>query len=378
MKNMRDKVLFLTNYPSPYRVDFFNLLGKQVDLTVAFTEKPADQMHRSSEWFNEDYSGFRAVFLNDRIRIGRITVCRDVFALLKEDFNHIILGGYSNGTQMAAIEYMRLHKIPFTIEADGGLISRESRLRYWAKKHFIGSAQAFLSSGDATTAYLLYYGAKKDSIHHYPFSSQRESDLTMARDVSQEKKHSIRKKIGLTEEIIVISVGRFSYQRGYGKGYDTLLNVAESIDRNIGIYIIGDTPTEEFISFKNEKRLDHVHFIDFKAKDELAEYYAAADIFVLLTRRDVWGLVVNEAMAYGLPVITTEACGAGLSLIENGVNGFIVPVGETDVVIEKLKQIVASSEMRYKMALENRRKISIYSIENMVEAHMRFFESFIN
>ena len=57
------KVLYISNYPSPYRVDFFNLLGQKVDLTVSFTERPEEQRHRAKAWFHTNYDHFKAVFL---------------------------------------------------------------------------------------------------------------------------------------------------------------------------------------------------------------------------------------------------------------------------------------------------------------------------
>ena len=87
------KVLFVTSYPSPYRVDFFNLLGQSVDLTVAFTERIEWQKHRSRDWFNENYSGFRAVFLKDLVRIRKVMIFKDIIPLLKSGFDHVILGG---------------------------------------------------------------------------------------------------------------------------------------------------------------------------------------------------------------------------------------------------------------------------------------------
>ena len=68
----------------------------------------------------------------------------------------------------------------------------------------------------------------------------------------------------------------------------------------------------------------YILFVEFKRKEELAEYYKMADLFVLPTREDIWGLVINEAMAKGLPIITTDKCVAGLELIQNGMNGQIV------------------------------------------------------
>ena len=75
------KILYITNYPSPYRVDFFNLLGKYVELTVAFTERPEAQKHRSQKWFNTDYSGFRAIFLEKPLYIRGTIIYKDVFAI---------------------------------------------------------------------------------------------------------------------------------------------------------------------------------------------------------------------------------------------------------------------------------------------------------
>lgn len=366
------KVLFLTNYPSPYRVDFFNLLGQQVDLTVAFTEKPEEQKHRSSEWFNRDYSGFHAVFLNDRIRIGGITVCRDVFTLLKENFNYIILGGYSGGTQMAAIEYMRLHKIPFAIEADGGLISKESRILYWIKKHLIGSASTWFSSGKTTSDYFIHYGAASKRIITYPFTSQSEKDVEDAGRSEEKDKEGLLKSLDIREQRMVLSVGQMIPR----KGIDVLLKAAQKLPDDLAVLIIGGTPTNELLSLKKELKLDHVYFEEFKVKQELARYYRAAELLVMPTREDIWGLVINEAMSFGLPVVSTDRCVAALELVENDVNGMIVPSDNPDALAAGILHVLESDRkaMRHQSLL----KIQDYTIENMVEAHMRFFKRINN
>ena len=63
-----------------------------------------------------------------------------------------------------------------------------------------------------------------------------------------------------------------------------------------------------------------MHFIAFQEKEMLEKYYIAADVFILLTRGDVWGLSINEAMANALPVITTDRCIAGIELVEQNGN----------------------------------------------------------
>lgn len=93
---------------------------------------------------------------------------------------------------------------------------------------------------------------------------------------------------------------------------------------------------------KKKLKLTNVHFIDFMPKKELADYYRAADIFVLPTREDIWGLVINEAMAYGLPVVTTEKCVAGVEMVCEGHNGYIVPVENTDALKKAILKTLKS------------------------------------
>ena len=94
---------------------------------------------------------------------------------------------------------------------------------------------------------------------------------------------------------------------------------------------------------------------------------------VLPTREDIWGLVINEAMAQGLPVVTTNRCLAGLTLVENGENGYIVPVEDieaTKTAIEKVFEGDNASEFG-KKSLE---EIKNYTIERMAIEHRDIFE----
>ena len=112
---------------------------------------------------------------------------------------------------------------------------------------------------------------------------------------------------------IIISIGRIIYS----KGYDILIEAASQIDQDIQYIIIGGQPTENLKQMINMHKLDNIHFIDFIEHDKISNYLKASDLFVLPTRSDVWGLVVNEAMASGLPVITTNMCVGGVELVDD-------------------------------------------------------------
>lgn len=366
------KVLFLTNIPSPYRIDFFNELGKNCELTVLFERNDAED--RDNLWFNKKNEHFKAVFLKGK-RVGNDSgMSFEVIKYLnKKLYDIIVVGGYATPTGMLAISYLRLKKIPFILNADGGFINKnESAIKRQIKKYFISGAHAWLSTGDETSKYLAYYGANLKQIFTYPFTSLLEKDILDA-PVNEEIKKKIREKLGIEEEKVILSIGRFIFE----KGFDILLKACAHIPKEYGVYIIGGEPTADYLNLKQDLNLINTHFIEFKTKKDLREYYMASDIFVLPTRADVWGLVINEAMACGLPVITTDKCIAGLELIKNDINGFIVSVNDTNMLSVKINEMFKDDILLEKMGQSSLVQIQEYTIENMVKKHIEIFQTIL-
>lgn len=362
------RVLFLTNYPSPYRVRFFDELGKRMDVTVLFADRIEEKKHRSAAWYVPGEGHFRSVQLVKRIlSVGTHSLCWDVLDWVKEDFDHIVVCGYSHPTMILAMTWMRLHKRPFYMEVDGGLIRQEGKAKYLVKKSLVTMADRWLTTGRSITEYLVHYGADPSRVEEYPFSSLEEADI-LQEIVTQEEKASLKRELGIREDRMLLTIGQFIPR----KGFDILLNAAKNLPKDTAICIVGGEPTEEYIALRKELGLSQVYFQGFKKKDELSKYYRAADLFVLPTREDIWGLVINEAMAYGLPVITTDRCGAGLELVEDGVNGYIVPVEDADALAEKMLTLL-SSDLE-KMGQASLEKIRPYTIENMAMIHAEIFE----
>ncbi len=133
-----------------------------------------------------------------------------------------------------------------------------------------------------------------------------------------------KRRLGLDDETVLLYVGQFIHR----KGLDLLIPAFETLcaaqkDRKFRLLLVGGKP-EQLQDLGIGRLPDRVRCVPFLTKQELSAYYAA-DLFVLPTWEDIWGLVVNEAMAFGLPVVTTDRCGAGLEMIEEGRNGFLIP-----------------------------------------------------
>ena len=97
----------------------------------------------------------------------------------------------------------------------------------------------------------------------------------------------------------------------------------------------------------------------------------ASDAFVLPTREDIWGLVINEAMSYGLPIITTDRCIAGLELVGKE-NGKIIPVDDVEALKSAIKTVLAIPSEEFFDS--NYQIISNYTIENMAKVHAEIIE----
>ena len=179
----------------------------------------------------------------------------------------------------------------------------------------------------------------------------------------------LREKLGMTEEKILLYVGRYDPK----KGMDDLLHAIPRLDPDCGVYFVGGEPTQAHLDWCRENGITNAHFIGFTKKDALAEYYRAADALVLPTWSDVWGLVVNEAMSFGLSVITTDQCVAGMELVRDGENGYVVPIRDREALATAINRLLSRDYRQ--MGANALESIRPYTVENMTRRHVEIFET---
>ncbi len=358
------RILFVTNVPSPYRVSFFNELGKHCTLIVCFERHSAAD--RDTKWVNNDKKNFREIYAEvtptgtDQSRGNGI-----VKVIKQEHFDHLIITGYASPSVMRAITYCRIHKIPYYIESDGAFNQKDRFPKNIVKKYLLRGAKGHFTTCNEHIRYLTSLGILKENINKYHFTSLAQSDI-LTSPLSTVEKTRLRKELGIKDKNMVLSVGQFIYR----KGYDILLDACRSMPDTIGVYIVGGAPTDEYLLLKEKYELKNVHFVNFMPKEELKNWYLAADCFVLPTREDVWGLVINEAMACALPIITTNRCIAGLELIRDGINGYVIENENVSQLFEKITTIIHNDVLRTQMEIYSLKTIAEYTFENMASDHI--------
>ena len=155
-----------------------------------------------------------------------------------------------------------------------------------------------------------------------------------------------------------------------------MLEAWDGLDNQAQLVIVGGgKERSKYDKSIAEKGYKNVVLIDFVDKKKIFEYYKASDLFVLPTREDIWGLVINEAMACGLPIITTDHCIAGLELVKNGLGGYIVPIDNSEILHDRIKQCLSYDLCS--MSKNNLETIKDYTIEHIIECHIRDIDKVI-
>ena len=362
------KVLFLTNIPSPYRVEFFGLLAEKCDLTVVYERRTASD--REDDWYinHNDTKKYQVHFLKGINYSNDAAIAPGVVNILRKGkYDTIVVSGYSSVTQMLALITLKLRRIPYILNVDGGNIKQESVFKRWYKTKLISGADKYLSTGKACDDFLIHYGAPQDRLRRYPFTSIKEEDILEA-PLTETEKEIYKQKIGCKYPRMILSVG----QPIHRKGFDVLIEAMAQIDDpDIGAYIVGGEPNDECKSLLEQYRLTNIHFVPFMKKNELSDYYKAADLFVFPTREDIWGLVINEAMSYGLPIITTDRCNAGLELVRD--NGALISAGDSNKLLKAILEAIYSDNIN-SMSRESLDVIKEFSFEKMVHRHIEIFD----
>lgn len=222
--------------------------------------------------------------------------------------------------------------------------------------------------GESAKKYFLKYKGKEEKLIPYKFSNYYKEDI-LKKPLNEIEKEEKKRKLKIQSKTVFLSVGRFEYL----KGFDLIFDVAKKFEENKDILfiIVGGGPLEEeFKKIKADKNIKNIKIVPYMSKEELIEYYDISDALIFPTRRDIWGLVVGEAMSRGLPVISTDSSMAGKELVENNVNGYVIEnenINELEEAIRKISNL--EKEELYFLGKKSIEKIRDYNIEQMAEDH---------
>lgn len=347
------KVLYLTNIEVPYRVRFFNELAKYCELTVLYERERS--ANRNQAWAGSIQRNFQVKYLKG-YKVGNenafsLGILKEVFS----KYDRIIVGCYNSPVQMMAILTMRLFRIPYILNLDGEPFLSGEGFKKKLKRFFVSGADKYLVAGEKAAESLRdAIGTHKEIVPYY-FSSLTEQEIEEHRLAS-----------GRNRNDTILVVGQY-YDY---KGMDVALEAAR-MDLSLRYKFVGMGNRTE--RFRGEHEIpENVELIPFLQKQELEEEYKNCAMLVLPTRQECWGLVINEAASFGMPIVSTWGSGAAVEFLSEAYLGLLVIPGKPKSLFSVIKEIAALDEKdlgRYRDYLL--KKNSNYTIENSVRAHVK-------
>ena len=184
----------------------------------------------------------------------------------------------------------------------------------------------------------------------------------LARSVRERETH-FRKELTLPRRYFLYA-GRIIQEKGVFHLLKAYTRLAPELRSEVGLVLVGDgTAKNELMKNAAKIHPGTVVFPGFAQRDQLAAFYALAEALVFPTLSDPWGLVVNEAMACGLPIIATDVAGCTADLVQDGENGYVIPAANVGKLEEAIAAFARDPQLASRMGQHSARLIEDFSPE---------------
>jgi glycosyltransferase involved in cell wall biosynthesis len=373
------KVLVLHNIVSPHVLPYFEGLANAsgVDLSVWFLDRSTSvrlwETTLDGAFRSEILPGFRLELpLEERVALHFNPSV--LWRIPIEGFDVVVLfAGYDSPTLWLAALMCRMLGIPMVVRSGsvpgsccyGGTAPGLARLRRRASRFLVRgvvrSARSWIAYGSRSKRYLIELGAHADRIHMV-WNTVRVEGLMRRSEEGRCRRQEIRAELGIrAEDVLFLYVGRFQAC----KNLDMLIDGFSRVrTQNAILGFVGYGPEEADLR-RRAGAAANVRFFGAVSLDRITDYYVASDTFVLPSG-DIWGLVVNEAMACGLPVIAANTVGSSDDLIVHGENGYVYPWDDLDALANALDRLATDAGLRVRMGAASQSRIQRFTYQHAV------------
>jgi glycosyltransferase involved in cell wall biosynthesis len=325
------KVILTTNIPAPYRIPLFNSLAQYFpDFMVVFDQRFGPGHERQ---VNESIFKFKFIYLHgftipylykvDR-NAGETRVVNFYLFLLSFLIKHkpdCVISGEMGFRTLSATIYAKMFQRKILVWWEGTENSEQSVdvVRRLIRKILVKFIDGWITFGHSASRYVQSLGVSSDRIMVVGSCV----DNKYFYDMGNKKREQVNAQ---SSQVRFLFVGRLVSLKGVSNMLMAFKKIFSEGITDWHLDIVGDGP--EMANLRalvvDLESRGNILFLGGKQQDELAYYYANSDLLVMPTLRDVWGLVINEAMASGLPVIASKYAGATEELIQDAVNGLII------------------------------------------------------
>jgi glycosyltransferase involved in cell wall biosynthesis len=378
----RRRVAIVATHPIQYYVPWYRALARAVDLDVYFCHRQTRAGQAAAgfdvefEWDVPLFGGYRHTFLRNTSRWPSpesFAGCNtpDIASIIaREEFDAVIVHGWSTVSYWQAMRACWRTGTPVLVRGDSTLATPRAAWRRLAKwplfRAFIPRFDGYLIVGRPAKEYLLHYGADPSRCFDAPHAVDNRFFAARAEPLRADRA-ALRRSLSLPPDgVVALFVGRLVAGKGLDIFVGALARAAGVVPQIAGL-VVGDGPLRETTTQAAASSSAPVQFAGFLNQTEIARAYAAADLLVVPSASETWGLVVNEAMACGLPVVVSDRVGCARDLVLPGVTGEIVPVGDVGRLANVTVRLARAPGRRPRMGDAARRHIAAFDVEKAAE-----------
>jgi glycosyltransferase involved in cell wall biosynthesis len=337
--------------PTPYRAPLLDRVAAlpEVELTVVYAAVTVagrtwrvDPLHRAVFLRGARLPGAKKLLHHDYpVTPG---IARALDAARPEV---VVISGWSTFAAQAAIAWCRLRRVPYVLIVES---HDEGPRPGWRRKvkgavvpRVVGGASGALVTGTLARRSMVARGASPEHVRVFANTIDVEAFGEQAARLAG-RRTELREELGAgPDDVVVLSVARLAPE----KGLDVLIHaVAEAGDPRLLLVLAGSGPERERLEDLAKVRGARLALTGDLEWERIVEAYVAADVFALLSEREPWAVVVNEAAACGLPLVLSDRVGAAHDLLRDGENGFLLAAGDVDAAAVALGRLAADPPLR--------------------------------
>lgn len=357
------RVGFVTNLRAPYRTlqlnEFANI--KDINLTTYY----CNSKREGRKWKINNEVKFKEVDLDGVKLFEKYGYINKGLLDIVKNNDLIIIGSYEQPTYIALSILCRLMKKPYVLLFDGiscdRVYNKENRFKKFIKNVVISNASVIFGNGEVSKQYfnkVFNYPLEKIYNQYLTIDTNKINRLYEKKELYREQ---YRKALGISEDDkVIIYSGRVI---GI-KNIDSVIKAISKINKNLVLLITGGGELEEdlkLLAADLNVRLIVTGFIE--KQENLFQHYFAGDALILPSLYEPWGLVVNEAMCAGLPVIVSNICGCSKDLVSEGNNGYLINPNNIDDISCKVNKLMYEDNLNA-MGDKSRDIIKAWTFEN--------------
>ena len=379
-------VLIVASHPVQYAAPLFRLMAKHPSLAIQVAYCSMQGVEAGYDvgfgvnvaWDIPLLDGYPWVEVKNNAPqpgIGRFfgLINLDLWSLISnENFDAVIVyTGYNYASFWVAASAAKLTKKKFFFSTDTSSIEPRNKKRWktWLKKLLLPAiyslADSVLVSSTPGKQVVSSLGIPDRRITLTPFVVDNHWWISQA---SQVDVKAVRQQLHIPETATVLLF--CAKLQPWKRPQDVLAAFAQANVPNSYLIFAGEGVLRSELS--KEAGLsgvkDKVQFLGFVNQSELPAVYSCADLFILPSDYEPFGVVVNEAMLCGCPVIVSDQVGSGYDLVQHGKNGFIYPCGNVDQLASILKEILPDWSRLQEMGTAATERMNSWSPQENVEA----------